>query len=85
MFTNRKEQNNTQSPIEIEVFKWGDDTNKELECTTERRYLKDFIIETNKSERNARGFYRVREDSRNKVMLVQETNDDEEFEKKVFG
>jgi len=25
MFTNRKEQNNKQSPIEVEVFKWGDD------------------------------------------------------------
>ena len=85
MFTNRKEQNNTQSPIEIEVFKWGDDSKKDLKCTTERRYLKDFILETNKSESNPRGFYRVREDSRNQVMSVKETNDDEEFEKKDFG
>jgi hypothetical protein len=47
MFTNRKEQNNTQSPIEIEVLKWSDDTKKDLERTTDRRYLKDFILENN--------------------------------------
>ena len=47
MFTNRKEQNNTQSPIEIEVFKWSDDTKKYIEHTTDRRYLKDFILENN--------------------------------------
>jgi hypothetical protein len=52
MFTNRKEQNNKQSPIEVEVFTWGDDTKKELEQTTERRYLKDFILENNKNESN---------------------------------
>ena len=47
LFTNRKEQNNTQSPIEIEVFKWSDDNKKDFERTTDRRYLKDFILENN--------------------------------------
>ena len=61
MFTNRKEQNNKQSPIEVEVFTWGDDKKKELEQTTERRYLKDFILENNKNESNMRGFYTLRE------------------------
>ncbi len=31
MFANRKEQNNTQSLIEVEVFKWGLDNKNELE------------------------------------------------------
>jgi hypothetical protein len=49
MFTNRKEHNNTQSLIEVEVFKWGLDNKNELEYTTERCYLKDLILENNKS------------------------------------
>ena len=63
MFTNRKEQNNKQSPIEVEVFKWGEDTTKELDQTTERRYLKDFILENNKSY-NDTAFYTLRQDSK---------------------
>ena len=62
MFTNRKEQNNKQSPIEVEVFTWGEDTKQELEQKTDRRYLKRFILENNKSTSNTTGFYSLRED-----------------------
>ena len=70
IFTNRKEQNNKQSPIEVEVFKWFND-NKPLVQTTDRRYLKDFILE-NSNSYNDRGFYKVRE---NFFAKSRETND----------
>ena len=41
VFTNRTEQNNKQSPIEIEIFKWA---NKSLEKTTERQNLREFVM-----------------------------------------
>ena len=82
MFTNRKEQNNKQSPIEVEVFKWGDDKEPIVQ-TTDRRYLKDFILEHSKSY-NERGFYTVRENLNQKEKKQNEASDDAEFEKKDF-
>ena len=82
MFTNRKEQNNKQSPIEVEVFKWGDDKEPIVQ-TTDRRYLKDFILEHSKSY-NERGFYTVRENLNQKKKEQNEASDDAEFEKKDF-
>ena len=79
MFTNRKEQNNKQSPIEVEVFTWGDDTKKELEQTTERRYLKDFILENNKNESNQRGFYTLREAQTKNKPADEPPKDEQEF------
>ena len=45
------------------MFKWGEDTTKELDQTTERRYLQDFILENNKSY-NDTAFYTLRQDSK---------------------
>ena len=83
MLTNRKEQNNKQSPIEVEVFKWGEDTKNELKLTADRQYLKDFIKENSKSY-SARGFYTVRENALAKSKGFGESNDDKEFVEKDF-
>ena len=54
VITNRTEQNNKQSPIEIEIFKWAD---AGLEKTTERQNLREFVMENNKCEEYKEGFY----------------------------
>lgn len=60
------------------MFKWGEDTKNELNLTTDRRYLKDFILENSKSY-SARGFYTVRENALAKSKEPGEPNDDAEF------